>query len=286
MGIGAAATVKGGLHNGQMPISDALVGSRTSHSPAQGSETPSNSTAASKGTAGEQPNRGSSGADVRGVLAPEQPQTPAMPDVVKAMPVIIRYKLPGSLAKGEKPPKKDIKLLLEANQWRPMPMSPSDDNYFAVVNLQPGEHCFKFEVDGEVVLDASQPVRSAGEPANTVTVTEALLFSHLDDVDLINDVDGWGQTHTEFEETRKHPPIMPPHLRYTPLNTPPTQIRCDVDGNMAPTGAVPLDPEHLPLPLSVTINHAYFQRRDDHVVLGVTTRYRNKFTTVTYYKKE
>lgn len=50
-----------------------------------------------------------------------------------------------------------------------------------------------------------------------------------------------------------------------------------------PNAMPPPSAEHLPLPLSVTINHVYFQRREDHVVAGVTTRYRDKFTTIKYY---
>uniref|UniRef100_A0A0A9XKH3 SNF1-related protein kinase regulatory subunit beta-2 n=1 Tax=Lygus hesperus TaxID=30085 RepID=A0A0A9XKH3_LYGHE len=146
---------------------------------------------------------------------------------------------------------------------------------------------------------------------------------------------------------------MPVHLRYTPLNTPPTFFRADkpayVSGvamnsmsnlNNTPQCTQPLayctgpftdtlssnysnfyqdtsnnninvndtttqtvlrpitefsnyndflyshtvdSADELPIPLSVTINHVYFQRREDHAVLGVTTRYCNKFTTVVYY---
>lgn len=97
----------------------------------------------------------------------------------------------------------------------------------------------------------------------------------------------WGQEEKIFQETRKFPPLLPLHLRYTPLNTPPTPFRCSSDGTMLvldpDNSATRPAPEQLPCPLSVTIQHVYFQRREDHVVLGMTTRYRNKCATIVYY---
>lgn len=286
---GVVGSNRNAIRNAQVPISNALVGSNRGGGNAPSDETlPSSTNSGSKTSSVEHTHdqrmpSSNNANDAPPLVAPSHDAN--QPPPPRVMPVIIRYKLPGAVPKGERPPQRSVRLLLDSNDWKPIPMSPSDDNYFTVVYLSPGEHCYKFEVDGEIVLDTTQPVRQAGEVANTVTVAESLLFSSQEDADVVNEAEGWGQQHIEFEETRKHPPIMPPHLRYTPLNTPPTQMRCDVDGTMAPTGAVPLDPEHLPLPLSVTVNHAYFQRREDHIVLGVTKRYRNKFTTVTYYKK-
>ena len=108
---------------------------------------------------------------------------------------------------------------------------------------------------------------------------------------------GWSQHPPQFEETRKFPPMMPPHLRYTPLNAPPSQTRCDADGNFIPEsdaggvdggegGTAVLGPEHRPAPLSVTINHIYFQRREDHTLVGITTRYQDKCTSIAYYKHD
>lgn len=100
--------------------------------------------------------------------------------------------------------------------------------------------------------------------------------------------DGWGQEEVLFKNTQKFPPLLPLHLRYTPLNTTPTPFRCSSDGTMlvldpsSSTACRPA-PEQLPCPLSVTIQHVYFQRREDHVVLGMTTRYENKCATIVYY---
>ncbi|EPY28368.1 5'-AMP-activated protein kinase, regulatory beta subunit [Strigomonas culicis] len=209
--------------------------------------------------------------------------------------------------------KKQVFVMVEQQQWKPVPMTASTDSFYALVELPPGNHNFRFKVDNSDVVDSTQnlaptgreqrphvqqsvemstPVPAPlptkdGRPANTFFLNDVLLTTREDD-DTMDDGKGWGQEETMFEESRKYPPIVPLHLRYTPLNTPPTLVRCGPDGRlsvMESTGDFTrhMAAEHLPLPLSVTINHVYFQRRENHAVMGVTTRYCNKFTTVVYY---
>lgn len=204
--------------------------------------------------------------------------------VQRLLPVVIRYRGPDAksrIANGEQ------LFVLTANNGR-FPMSKSDNDYFAIVEMPPGDNAYKFTVDGTTAFcDPSQPsLQRDSEVMNVVNVHEVLLQSKDDD-DTIDDASGWGQERVVFEETRKYPPMLPPHLRYTPLNAPPTQMRVAPDGSMLPSSPEHLnrlDAEHLPLPLSVTINHVYFQRREDHTITGITTRYRDKYTTVAYYK--
>jgi len=203
-------------------------------------------------------------------------------DSSKVMPVVIRFKPPQQVA-----PNSTVSILIEANRWVPIRMSPSGSDFFAIVALPPGKQAFKFSVNGEELVDPAQDQRTAnGVPANVLTVASVVIPTHEETTDAVDASEGWGQEHYVFDETRKFPPVLPPHLRYTPLNTPPTQHRFNADGKMSPTdeAAFVLDPEHLPLPLTVTINHVYYQRREEHTVLGMTTRVRNKFTTVVYYK--
>lgn len=217
---------------------------------------------------------------------------------------------------------------VEALRWQPLPMTPSTDSFYTLLELPAGNHNYRFIFDGNELVDSTQamaPMESSsraitstagavesvpvttplpkpvpardGKPANTIHLNEVLLTTSEDD-DIMDSGAGWGQEEIIFEESRKYPPIVPLHLRYTPLNTPPTLVRCARDGRMSvvsgtsPVGAAGgatdpnltrLHPEHLPLPLSVTINHVYFQRREDHIVMGTTTRYCNKFATVVYY---
>lgn len=81
--------------------------------------------------------------------------------------------------------------------------------------------------------------------------------------------DEYGQMEKVFVENKKAPPLLPPHLRYTPLNS-------STKGNH--------DPSMLPTPLHVTVNHTYFAKSGNIVMTGITQRYRDKFSTVTFYK--
>nr|CCM15750.1 hypothetical protein, conserved [Leishmania guyanensis] len=233
-------------------------------------------------------------------------------------PIVLRYQDQDVRALIEA--RKSVYVAVEAMSWQPLPMTPSTDSFYALLELPPGNHNYRFLVNGMEVVDSTQPLAPGtaspnmpvppqapslpvglavtqplpkpvaardGKPANTIFLNDVLLTTKEDD-DIMDNGEGWGQEPIMFEESRKYPPIVPLHLRYTPLNTPPTLVRCSRDGRMAvmDTGGehnsrVP--PEHLPLPLSVTINHVYFQRREDHAVMGVTTRYCNKYTTVVYY---
>jgi len=79
----------------------------------------------------------------------------------------------------------------------------------------------------------------------------------------------YGYQEEVFPENKKYPPILPPHLRYTPLNS---------------SKKFHHDPGLLPIPLHVTVNHAYFAERDNMNKVGVTQRYKDKFCTVVLYK--
>lgn len=189
----------------------------------------------------------------------------------KTVPVVVRFA----------PPNNSLPLAAAevTMNGKTQPMTRSGDDFFAIMYAPPGENSYvvRWKVEG-----GSEVLEQGGQK---ITVTDALLHNKEDD-DAADDGSGWGQQQTVFEETRKNPPILPPHLRYTPLNTPPTQFRCNAEGTLVPAENLnlPLDPVHLPLPLSVTVNHVYFQRREDHTVLGVTTRYKNKFTSIVYYR--
>lgn len=199
-------------------------------------------------------------------------------------PVVIRYKSTDARSLLDK--KVPVELVIQkSGAWTRLPMNRSEDNYFAIIELPPGNHQYRFMIADQPKVDSSQPTiqdGNGGEPYNVVEVNSDIMATKDDD-DLIESDSGWGQVETQFDETRKYPPMMPPHLRYTPLNTPPTQVRCHHDGSLT-VATHALEAEHLPLPLSVTINHVYFQKREDHVVSGMTTRHLNKYTTIAYYQ--
>jgi len=64
------------------------------------------------------------------------------------------------------------------------------------------------------------------------------------------------------------PPALPPHLRHIILNKP------------TPT----IDPQALPVPQYVSLNHLYCTAiKDGMMVLGATQRYREKYFTIVFY---
>lgn len=81
--------------------------------------------------------------------------------------------------------------------------------------------------------------------------------------------DEYGQIEMVFVENKKSPPLLPPHLRYTPLNSS-TQTE--------------YDPSILPVPLHVTVNHVYFASEDSVSMIGISQRYRDKFATIVMYR--
>ncbi|EKF26974.1 hypothetical protein MOQ_009315 [Trypanosoma cruzi marinkellei] len=205
----------------------------------------------------------------------------------KKYPVVLRYA--DKDAKQLLTKKQNVYVTVETLGWRPVQMAPSEDSFYAILELTPGSHRYRFLVQDKEVVDSTQAIAeppnegSKDPPANILQLNEVLLMTKEDE-EIIDDGEGWGQNHEMFVETRNYPPIAPVHLRYTPLNTPPTAVRCTRDGFISSAGEI-MSPENLPLPLNVTINHVYFQRREDHSVMGLTTRYCNKYTTVVYYSK-
>ncbi len=79
----------------------------------------------------------------------------------------------------------------------------------------------------------------------------------------------YGQEERVFVETKKAPPLLPPHLRFTPLNS---NVRSATD------------PSILPTPLHVTVNHVYYATQNNISMIGVSQRYRDKFSTILLYK--
>lgn len=80
----------------------------------------------------------------------------------------------------------------------------------------------------------------------------------------------YGQVEKIFIENKKTMPMLPPHLKYTPLNATPRRY--------------PHDPSLLPVPLHVTVNHAYFSEQNNVRMIGITQRYKEKFSTIVLYK--
>eukprot|EP01027_Heterolobosea_sp_BB2_P007799 GEZU01011577.1.p1 GENE.GEZU01011577.1~~GEZU01011577.1.p1 ORF type:complete len:232 (+),score=41.85 GEZU01011577.1:526-1221(+) len=167
------------------------------------------------------------------------------------------------------------------NQWREnIPMTKSGDDFIAILNVSIGKHEYKFIVDNEWKFDPTAPtVQNGGNVNNVLEVTEPAKSQETEELgttpvnnSFSKDVKNtYTCPETKFEENKKNPPLLPPHLRYTPLNSPMRKGEHD--------------PSILPVPLHVTLNHIYFTRESEGVLqLAVTQRYKSKFSTVVLYK--
>mmetsp|Transcript_11864 Transcript_11864/g.17640 ORF Transcript_11864/g.17640 Transcript_11864/m.17640 type:complete len:311 (+) Transcript_11864:149-1081(+) len=80
----------------------------------------------------------------------------------------------------------------------------------------------------------------------------------------------FGREEKQFAVTKRMPRPLPPHLRFTPLNSKPIKQA---------------DPSIVPVPLHVTVRHVYTGNRENSFeTYGITNRYKQKYTTVVFYK--
>mmetsp|Transcript_142284 Transcript_142284/g.248088 ORF Transcript_142284/g.248088 Transcript_142284/m.248088 type:complete len:269 (-) Transcript_142284:176-982(-) len=220
-------------------------------------------------------------------------ESPAQKDVPygkpNGIPTVIRWT--GGAAAS-------VRILGQFNEWNKngIPLNKSGEDFYIILNLDKGEHEFKFLVDGKFMVDNSQPtVTTPNGVSNVVTVTDDSILGsgemdeslHLFGKGQVMMDDGYGQEEAVFEETRKFPPLCPPHLRYTPLNSSPQKRYFGDAPSGTPSAYRPSgDPCVLPMPLHVTVNHVYFQRRDGYSLMGTTCRYKSKYCTVVFYKPD
>lgn len=149
----------------------------------------------------------------------------------------------------------------------------------AVVDLAPGKYEYKFVVDGEWRCCNLQTITkdNLGNENNCLEVKPQ--EAHTTDRSKEGAVDESKQrpasplsSYTSEidpnEDYSKEPPQLPPHLKLSLLNHAPWRN----------------DPNLLPVPQHVTVNHLYTAPSVDGVmVMGVTNRFHNKFVTTVMY---
>ncbi|XP_066546031.1 5'-AMP-activated protein kinase subunit beta-1a isoform X1 [Amia ocellicauda] len=181
---------------------------------------------------------------------------------------------------------KDVFISGSFNNWvSKIPLTRSQNNFVAIVDLPEGEHQYKFYVDGQWTHDPSEPVVTSqlGTVNNVIQVkpTDFEVFDALmvdsqkssDVSDLSSSPPGPYRQEayvSKTEERFKTPPILPPHLLQVILNKD-TGISCD--------------PALLPEPNHVMLNHLYaLSIKDGVMVLSATHRYKKKYVTTLLYK--
>lgn len=181
---------------------------------------------------------------------------------------------------------KEVYLSGSFNNWTTkIPLSRSQHNFVALLDLPEGEHQYKYYVDGQWALDPTEPmaVGEGGVINNVIKVkkTDFEVFDALKtDCEKTADMSDLsssppGPYHQDPYSVRsddrlKAPPILPPHLLQVLLNKD-TGVSCD--------------PALLPEPNHVMLNHLYaLSIKDGVMVLSATHRYKKKYVTTLLYK--
>ena len=201
----------------------------------------------------------------------------------KKLPTIFRYD-------GDA---KEVYISGTFNNWKKMKMSRSNKDFVAIVDLKEGEHEYKFVVDGKWINDPNASIKEAKDK-NGFTVKNSVIRCQKEDFDAYNalDMDGkavelakaahrkdsysdtFSQEIPDYIIEKSHipgtgPPIIPPHLFQLILNQD-TLLSCE--------------PEILPEPNHVMLNHLYaLSITDDVMILGTTQRYKRKCITTLMY---
>lgn len=188
---------------------------------------------------------------------------------------------------------KEVYVAGSFNNWTKMRMNRSTKDFVAIVDLQEGEHEYKFFADGEWVTDkASETIENQEGVKNNVIRVHKGDFNAFDALDMdsqavsklsrksaaaaastfVGPQKEFGQDAPAIAvfEHRSGPPILPPHLLQVILNKD-TPLSCE--------------PTLLPEPNHVMINHLYaLSIKDGVMVLSATNRYRKKYVTTLLYK--
>jgi len=162
------------------------------------------------------------------------------------------------------------------NNWeQQLPMHRSGNDFTYVHNLKKGKHAFKFIVDDEWRYAPDQPTIADvdGQINNFIDVSDFIPYTG-DDAFFLKSKERkvadeeFRQNIPDLDDYTKEPPALPPHLRHIILNKP------------SPT----IDPQSLPSPQYVSLNHLYCTAiKDGMMVLGATQRYKEKFFTIVFY---
>lgn len=187
---------------------------------------------------------------------------------------------------------------------RKIPLVKSTSDFSTIIDLPQGKHEYKYLVDGKWMVDESVPKteNKLGSQNNVIAIDEAdfEVFDALDR-DLASSNAGEAMrkvsvagTHPPSHDTpndreleklkqytqevpdrrdfekAQNPPVLPPHLLQVILNKD-TPVQCD--------------PNVLPEPNHVMLNHLYaLSIKDGVMVLSATHRYRKKYVTTLLYK--
>ena len=169
-------------------------------------------------------------------------------------------------------------------------MQRSGHDFTCIVDLPRGKHAYRFIVDDKLQCDetADRAQDRHGGVHNIINLRE---FKTHDETEKIRQAT-MKRTNTMYPNSSydtslpdmvdfggEPPPQLPPHLRHIILNH---QDKI-TDDLVAASFKGPMD---LPKPETVTLNHLYCTAvKHGLMVLGTTSRYKDKFVTSVFYSK-
>ncbi|XP_076921540.1 SNF1-related protein kinase regulatory subunit beta-2-like [Bidens hawaiensis] len=154
------------------------------------------------------------------------------------------------------------------------PLQRSGKDFIILKILPSGVYQYRFIVDGQLRYSHDVPW-TQDEAGNTYNILDLQEYVP-EDIESISGFEppqspdsSYNNLQLGHEDYAKEPPLVPPHLQMTLLNTPAHHT------------------EPTPRPQHVVINHLYMQKGksgDSVVALGSTHRFLSKYVTVVLYK--
>ncbi|KAJ1735728.1 hypothetical protein LPJ61_000380 [Coemansia biformis] len=200
---------------------------------------------------------------------------------LKTVPTLIRWTEPGD----------SVYISGSFVDWQyKVKLHENDGLYGIVIDLPVGTHCLKFIVDGKWRCSNRFVIApdDDGNLVNYFKVEDVIQEADQDKEDNVEGLDAAALSNSPPGEygtiipdlakaarestsnRRNEPPLLPPHLNQVLLNS--SEPRHD-------------DPNVLPVPNHVVLNHLYACSIKDNVMaVSSTSRYRGKYMTTIYYK--
>ncbi|KAK9051836.1 hypothetical protein SSX86_028464 [Deinandra increscens subsp. villosa] len=170
---------------------------------------------------------------------------------------------------------KDVAVEGSWDNWKTRkPLQRSGKDFIILKILPSGVYQYRFVVDGQWRYSPDVPW-TQDETGNTYNILDLQEYVP-EDIESISGFEppqspdsSYNNLQLGCEDYAKEPPLVPPHLQMTLLNSPSIHI------------------EPSPRPQHVVINHLYMQKgksSDSVVALGSTHRFLSKYVTVILYK--
>lgn len=212
---------------------------------------------------------------VHGALAPLAPLGPSAAGVV---PVMIVWPHPGKV----------VHLTGSFNNWKKkIRLQKSSEDFSTIVDMPPGMHQFKFIVDDEWKCSEDLPVGSDSEG----NLVNCLQVNDEDGHSIRDGLEGltaeYGFEPVEAESPRSSYDCIIPLMPSLNLEETPPPLPTHLQKVLLNSKSIPnQDPNLLPMPNHVCVNHLYAcSIRDGVMAIATTNRYKKKHITTVLFRR-